>query len=172
MSVTRSYHHQNAKCMWQFWQTSYGGLFNTYPTRVDSSLVFAIWLTGNPFGTLFHQIDTNCFPFCRFDMSEVDLCGQCTVGWKCFRFDSIRSNQLESYESTEESTTFKNEEGSYIFISRILTSGGLCRVGWKCCLENLTLFEQIDTNRFPCCWFVMPEVNLCETRFRANWVKS
>ena len=49
MSVTRSYHHQNAKCMWQFWQTSYGGLFNTYPTRVDSSLVFAIRLTGNPF---------------------------------------------------------------------------------------------------------------------------
>ena len=28
---------------------------------------------------------------------------------------------------------FKNEEGSCIIISRILTSGGLCRVAWKCC---------------------------------------
>ena len=42
-----------------------------HPTRVDSSLVFAIRQTGNR--TLFHQIDTNCFPFCQFDMPEVDL---------------------------------------------------------------------------------------------------
>ena len=28
---------------------------------------------------------------------------------------------------------FENEEGSCMVISRILTSGGLCRVGWKCC---------------------------------------
>ena len=28
---------------------------------------------------------------------------------------------------------FKNEEGSCIVILRILTSGGLCRVGWECC---------------------------------------
>ena len=37
---------------------------------------------------------------------------------------------------------FKNEEGSCIVISRILTSGGLCRVGWKCCR-----FESIRSNR-------------------------
>ena len=32
---------------------------------------------------------------------------------------------------------FKNEEGSCIIISQILTSGGLCRVGWKCCQFEL-----------------------------------
>ena len=32
---------------------------------------------------------------------------------------------------------------------------GLYRVGWKCC--------RIDTNRFPCCRFVMPEVDLRES---------
>ena len=40
-------------------------------------------------------------------------------------------------------------------ISRILTSGGLCRV-----VENVvdsSRFDRIDTNRFSCCRFVMPE---------------
>ena len=37
---------------------------------------------------------------------------------------------------------FKNKEGSCIVISRILTSSGLCRVGWKCCR-----FKSIWLNR-------------------------
>ena len=72
------------------------------PTRVDSSLVFAIRLTGNGF--------VNC-----------------------------------------------------IITLQILTSGGLCRVASKCCRFDY---------RFPCCRFVMPEVDLCETRLHANRVES
>ena len=50
---------------------------------------------------------------------------------------------------------FKNEEGSCIFISQILTSGGLCRA---CGLKMLSI--RVDTNRFPFCRFVIPEVDL------------
>ena len=67
-----------------------------HPTRVDSSLVFAIRLTGSRFArdleniasrvytrwvenvvdlTRFGRIDTNRFPCCRFVIPEVDLQG-------------------------------------------------------------------------------------------------
>ena len=41
-------------------------------------------------------------------------------------FDTNRTNRLKVV------ATFKNEEGSCIVISWILSSGGLCRVRWKC----------------------------------------
>ena len=67
-----------------------------HPTRVDSSLVFAIRLTGSRFprdleniasrvktgcfenvvdSCRFNRIDTNRFPCCRFVIPEVDLQG-------------------------------------------------------------------------------------------------
>ena len=45
-----------------------------------------------------------------------------------------------------------------IVISWILTSGGLYKV-----VENVvdsSRFDRIDTNRFSCCRFVMPQVDL------------
>ena len=76
---------------------------------------------------------------------------------------------------------FKNKEGSYIFISRILTSGGLYRVGWKCCR-----FESIQSNQhesFPLllirhvgsrfAWDTTPcessQVHVIKCLIRINW---
>ena len=72
------------------------------------------------------------------------------VGWVKNVVDSTRFDRIDWSLWPR----FTNEEGSCIFISRILTSGGLCRVGWKCCR------------------FVMPEVDLREARLRANRVES
>ena len=57
------------------------------------------------------------------------------------RFDSIESTRILRIDWSLW-PRFKNEEGSCIVISRILTFGGLCRVGWKCCR-----FESIRSNR-------------------------
>ena len=43
-----------------------------HPTRVDSSLVFAIRQTGNQFVNPIPSNRHESFPFCRFDMPEVD----------------------------------------------------------------------------------------------------
>ena len=111
------------------------------------------------------------------------------VGWKCCRFDSIRSNRHESFpllsiryagsrfardleniasrvytgwvENVVESTRIVSPavdslcRKSICEIFRKYSFPGLYRVGWKCC--------RIDTNRFPCCRFVMPEVDLRES---------
>ena len=77
------------------------------------------------------------------------------------RVDSIESTRIVRIDWSLV-PRFKNKEGSCIVISRILTSGGLCRVGWKCC--------RIDTNRFPCCRFVMPELDLRDaTPCESSW---
>ena len=52
---------------------------------------------------------------------------------------------------------FKNEEGSCIITSRILTSGGLCIVGWKCCQ-----FEPIGWNQQGS----FPLLSICHARSR------
>ena len=44
--------------------------------------------------------------------------------------------------------------------------------GWVENVVDSTRFNRIDTNRFPCCRFVMPEVDLRETQLRANRVES
>ena len=65
---------------------------------------------------------------------------------------------------------FRNEEGSCIVISRILTSGGLCKVGWKCCW-----FKSIRSNRhesFPLVVDLSCRKSICETRLRANRVET
>ena len=59
---------------------------------------------------------------------------------------SIRVNSIESTRIIQIDWSlwphFKNEEGSCIVISRILTSDRLCRVGWKSCR-----FESIRSTR-------------------------
>ena len=40
---------------------------------------------------------------------------------------------------------FKNEEDSCIIIPSILTSGGLCRVGWKCCRFDSIRLDSIES---------------------------
>ena len=60
------------------------------------------------------------------------------VGWVKNVVDSTRFDRIDWSLWPR----FTNEEGSCIFISRILTSGGLCRVGWKCCR-----FDSILSNR-------------------------
>ena len=57
------------------------------------------------------------------------------------RLDSIESTQVIRINWSLW-PCFKNEEGSCIIISRILTARGLCRVGWKCCR-----FDSIRSNR-------------------------
>ena len=52
---------------------------------------------------------------------------------------------------------FKNEEGSCVFISRILTSGGLCTVCWKCCR-----FDSIRSNRHES----LPLLSICHAGSR------
>ena len=69
---------------------------------------------------------------------------------------SIRSNPHKSFLLL--SISHAGSRFTCIVISRILTSGGLYRV-----VENVvdsSRFNRIDTNRFPCCRFVMPEVDL------------
>ena len=44
--------------------------------------------------------------------------------------------------------------------------------GLKMYVVDSTRFDRIDTNRFPCCRFVMPAVDLRKTRLRANRVES
>ena len=44
--------------------------------------------------------------------------------------------------------------------------------GWVENVVDSSRFDGIDTNRFPCCRFVMPEVDLRETRLRENRVES
>ena len=66
---------------------------------------------------------------------------ECGLKILSIRVDSIESTRIVRIDWSLW-PRFKNEEGSCIVISRILTSGGLCRVGWKCCR-----FESIWSNR-------------------------
>ena len=82
------------------------------------------------------------------------------TGW--LKMLSIRVDSMELTQIIQVDWSlwprFKNEEGSCIIISRILTSGRLYRV-----VENVvdsSRFDWIDMNHFSCCRFVMPEVNL------------
>ena len=60
------------------------------------------------------------------------------------RVDSIESTRIVRIDWSLV-PRFKNEEGSCIVISQILTSGGLCRVGWKCCRSKLIRSNQHES---------------------------
>ena len=69
---------------------------------------------------------------------------------------SIRSNRHESFLML--SIRHAGSRFAFIVISLIFTPGGLYRV-----VENVvdsSRFDRIETNRFSCCPFVMPEVDL------------
>ena len=138
-----------------------------HPTSVDSSLVFAIWLTGRRFAR---------------DLRKYSVPGIYRVGWKYCRFDSIRSNRHESFPllsirytgsrfardlgnivagsirgrlkmlsirfDSNESTRIVSLAVDSLLRKSICASlrkygvPGLYRVGWKCCR-----FDSIRTNR-------------------------
>ena len=72
------------------------------------------------------------------------------------RVDLIESTQIVQIDWSLW-PRFKNEEGSCIVFSRILTSGGLCRVGWKCCR-----FDSIRSNQHES----FPLLSICHTGSR------
>ena len=116
--------------------------------------------------TLFHRIDTNSFPVCRFDIPEVDSHetwysrSGLRVGWKCCRFESIQLNQHESYESTEVCGHVLRTRKVHVS----LFHGSWLPVGYAGWVEN------VDTNHFPCCRFVMLEVDLWDaTPCESSW---
>ena len=122
-----------------------------HPTRVDLSLIFAIWQTGNRFVNPIPLNRHESFPLLsirhagsRFawDLENiVDLDFEGGLKMVSIRVNSIKSTRIVRIDRSLWSR-FKNEEDSCIVISQILTFGGLYRVGWKCCR-----FESIWSNR-------------------------
>ena len=122
-----------------------------HPTRVDLSLVFAIWQTGNRFVNPIPLNRHESFPLLsirhagsRFawDLENiVDLDFEGGLKMVSIRVNSIKSTRIVRIDRSLWSR-FKNEEDSCIVISQILTFGGLYRVGWKCCR-----FESIWSNQ-------------------------
>ena len=92
------------------------------------------WVENVVDSSRFDRIDTNRFSHCRFDMSEVDL-----------REPRLRVNRVDSQRASHESTevcchVLRNEEGSCIIISRILTSGS----------ANRRRARRVESTRFGC----------------------
>ena len=96
------------------------------------------------------QLESISLWYLRFDKPEID-------SWTVFhtvdldfegglKMLSIRVDSIESTRIVRIDWVlwprFKNKESSCIVILWILTSGGLCRVGWKCCR-----FDSIRSNR-------------------------
>ena len=106
-----------------------------HPTRVDSSLVFAIQRTGNRF--------VNPIPY---SWSGI-------WGWVENVVDSSRH---ESTEICGHVLRTRKVHVSLFYGSWLLVS----YAGWVENVVDLTQFDRIDTNHFPCCRFVMPEVDL------------
>ena len=122
-----------------------------HPSRADSSLVFAIQQTGNRFLNPIPSKRHQLFPllliqhagswFARDLENIVDLDFEGGLKMLSIRIDSIESTWIIRIDWGLW-PRFKNEEGSCIVISRILSSSGICRVGWKCCP-----FDSIRLNR-------------------------
>ena len=101
------------------------------------------------------QLESIRLWYLRFDKPEID-------SWTLFhtvdldfegglKMLSIRVEAIESTRIVQIDwglwPRFKNKEGSCIVILRILTSSGLCRVGWKCCRFD---WKSICETRAPC----------------------
>ena len=178
-----------------------------HPTRVDSSLVFVIRLTGNRFVNPSPSNRHESFPllsirharsrFARDLQNIADLGLKGGMKMLLIRVDSIESTRIvpPAVDSTCRKLTctnnvgwvkklmllirldstwiiridwslwqcFKNEEGSCVFISQILTSGGLCRVAWKCCR-----FDSIWSNPHE----LLPLLSICHAGSRFVWDTS
>ena len=79
------------------------------------------------------------------------------VGLKCCRFGSIRTNRHESFPLLSIRYT-----GSR-FARYLENIPSWVYTGWAEIVVDSTRFDRIDTNRFPCCRFVIPEVDLQES---------
>ena len=145
-----------------------------HPTRVDSSLVFAIRQTGNRFANPVPSNLHESFPllsirhvgsrFARDLENIVDLDFEGGLKMLSIRVDSIESTRIVRIDWSLW-PRFKNEEGSCIVISRILTSGGLCKVGWKCLrFESIRIVSPVVDSSC--------RKSISETRLRANRVET
>ena len=104
------------------------------------------------------QLESIRLWYLRFDKPEID-------SWTLFHtvdldFEGgLKSNRHESYESTEVCGHVLRTRKVHVS----LFYGSWLPVGYAGWVENVvdsTRFDRIDTSRFPCCRFVMPEVDL------------
>ena len=136
--------------------------------RVDLSLVFVIWQIGNWFMNPIPSNQHKSFPLLLIRHAGNRFARRLIYSWSGLwewvenvvnssRFDRIDWSLWPR---------FKNEEGSCIVISRILSSSG-----WVENVLDLTRFNRINTNCFPCCWYVMPRRSICEnaTLCKSSW---
>ena len=86
-----------------------------------AQLGYTEWVENVVDSTRFDRIDTTPFLLCRFDIPEVDLSETYIESTSCESSRIVKN--LRRIDSSLLSR-FKNEEGSCIIISRVLTSGG------------------------------------------------
>ena len=110
--------------------------------RHESFPLLSICYTGSRFARV---LENDSFP------------GLYRVGWKCCRFDSIRTNRHESFSLLSIRYTGSRFERYFENIASWVYTG------WVENVVDSTRSERIDTNRFPCCRFVLPEVDLQES---------
>ena len=117
-----------------------------HPTRVDSSLVFAIRQTGNRFVNPILSNWQESFSGSRFardweNIVDLDFEGGLKMS---IRVDLIEWTRIVRIDWSLW-LRFKNEEGSCIVISRILTSGGLCGLKMLSIRHAGSRFERRDS---------------------------
>ena len=124
------------------------------------------------------QLEAICLWYLRFDKPEIDV-------WTLFHTVDLDFEgglkmwaiPVDLIESTRIIgidwglwPRFKNEEGSCIVILRILTSGGLCRVGWKCCRFDSIRLHQHES--FPLLSIHHAGSRFARRKLHANRVES
>ena len=102
-------------------------------------------------------VDSLCRKSICASLRKYSVPGLYRVVWKCCRFDSIRANRHESFPLLSIRYT-----GSR-FARYLANIAFRVYTGWAENVVDSIRFERIDTNRFPCCRFVIPEVDLRDT---------
>ena len=132
-----------------------------HPTRVNSSLVFAIRLTRNIFLNPLRLNRHESFPLVssrhtgnRFPRDLENIAPCVHARWVEYAVDSTRFNQIDTNHFY--CCGFIILEVNLWLASRVYT-------GWVENVVDPTRFDQIGANRFPCCRFLIPVVDLRET---------
>ena len=149
------------------------GLSNTPNLRVDSSLVFVIRLTGNrfvnPIPLNWHEwfpLLSNRHAGSRFARDIENKALLDNVGWVKNVVDSTRFDWIDTNRTNQLKFV---EQGRFMYLHFMdLDFWWTMQGGLKMLLIWL---DSIDTNHFPCCWFVMPEVDLRKTQLHADRVE-
>ena len=129
------------------------------PTKVDSSSVFAIRLTGNIFLNPLWSNRHESFPLVsshhtgsRFARDLENIASRVYAGW---------------VENVVESTRIVSPCVDSLYrksiCARLRNIASRVYAGWVENVVDSTRFDRIDTNRFTLCRFVIPEVDLRET---------